>query len=239
MKSVFRLRILLLSLFVGGSLLAQKIDNDTTLIKRPRYFGLFFGTLQFTQADHFLYQAEPQIMIDDQVLQLKVEDAIQGGFFFTHPFLNRMEWDLGFGVFSFKRETKWMRVTAVSTGPTPMILSSQTWTNKKNLVVTELRSHFSYNLIQRDNYSILFGAGGWLASNTMKAAYNPGSVGVEGNITAYYRYNKKSYVQVHLSPGWMKNGYYINATIGICYQSQRTMRVHPSHYYVRTYDEND
>ncbi len=221
--------------------MAQQRDaGDTLLIKRPRYVGLFGGTLQLTQAEHFLYNEQHTLEIGTQVLQLKVGNAVQGGFFFTYPFLHKMEWDAGFGVFSFKRQTRLEDVTALSSaGPTPQIISSHSWNENKNLVVTELRSYFSYDLIQRDNYSFLIGAGGWLASQRMKAAFNPGSAGVEGNITAYYRYNKKSYVQIHLSPGWMRNGYYINATIAVCYQGERTMRAHPSHYYVRTYDQED
>jgi hypothetical protein len=46
-------------------------------------------------------------------------------------------------------------------------------------------------------------------------------------------------VQVHLSPGWMKNGYYINFGIAICYEGQRLMRAHPKHYYVRSYDPEE
>lgn len=239
MKVLFRFLLISLLIFVSSSLFAQRDASDTLLIKRPRYLGLFFGTLQYMQAEQFLVDRPHDLELGPEVIKLKVENAFQLGFFFTHPFLHKMEWDVGFGVFSFKRQKIWEDVTALSTSNTPYIVSSHTWIDNKNLTVTEVRSYWSYNFLQRDNYSILIGAGGWLASNRMEAAQNPGSYGVEGNITAYYRYNKKSHVQIHLSPGWMQNGYYINATIAICYQGERTMRVHPAHYYVRTYDPED
>jgi hypothetical protein len=239
MKSALRLSVIFLFLFFATGAMAQRDAGDTLLLKRPMYFGLFFGTLQNVEARHYLYEAPHSMVVGPEVIKLQVGNAVQAGFFFTHPFLHKMEWDIGFGVFSFQRQTTWEDYEAISTGISPHVVSSSTWIDNKKLVVTEVRSYFSYDLIQKENYSLLLGAGGWLASNTMKAAYNPGSVGVEGNITAYYNYNKKSYVQIHLSPGWMINGYYFNVTIGICYQGERTMRAHPKHYYVRTYDQED
>ncbi|HET6989985.1 MAG TPA: hypothetical protein VFJ43_01625 [Bacteroidia bacterium] len=239
MKFAPRLLILFLFVFSSEILSAQRDPGDTLLLKRPRYFGLFVGTLQNVEAAHYLYNEPHTMNLGTQVIKLQVGNAFQGGFFFTYPFLHKMEWDAGFGVFSFQRRTVYEDVTSISTGNDPHILSMHTWIDNKKLVVTDVRSYFSYDLVQRDDYSILFGAGGWLASNRMKTEYNPGSIGIEGNISAYYRYNNKSYVQVHFSPGWMRNGYYFNATIGICYQGERTMRAHPPHYYVRTYDRED
>ncbi len=239
MKSTFRLAVLFILIFSSANLFAQKRDaGDTLLIKRVRYLGLFVGTLQYMQ-ENVLYEHIHSIEIGPEVIKLQVGNAFQGGLFFTYPFLHKMEWDAGFGVFSFNRKKIWEDVTALSNGNDPHIVSSHTWIDNRKLIVTEVRSYFSYYLIQRDNYSFLIGAGGWLASNRMETYLNPGSIGVEGNITAYYRYNKKSCVQIHLSPGWMRNGYYFNATIGICYQGERTMRAHPPHYYVRTYDQED
>jgi hypothetical protein len=215
-------------------------QEDTTLIKRPQYFGIFVGRLQFVTPDHSLYESEPKPVVGiQQVLRLEVGDAMHAGIFFTYPFMRRMEWDAGFGVFSFQRQKIMAEVTNVTGGTNNTIVSMHTWINNKSLVVTEFRTHFSVILLQRDNYSILLGAGGWLASNRMESKLNPGSIGVEGNVTAYCRYHKNSFVQLHISPGVMRNGYYINATLGICYQTQKTMRARPKHYYVRTYDPEE
>ncbi|MDQ3108764.1 MAG: hypothetical protein M3R17_02625 [Bacteroidota bacterium] len=225
-------------LFITTAVSAQQ--DDTTLIKRPQYFGIFVGRLQFTAPDHYLFQAHPKATLGiQQVLKLTVGDAMHAGLFFTYPFMRRMEWDAGFGVFAFQRQKIIAEVTDVSTGPSNNIVSMHTWIDNRSLIVTEFRSHFSVILIQREKYSVLLGAGGWLASNRMESYLNPGSVGVEGNITAYYRYHKSSFVQLHVSPGIMRNGYYINATLGICYQNQKTMRARPKHYYVRTYDPEE
>jgi hypothetical protein len=232
--------ILFFFLFVAFDLAAQREGDDTLLIKRPQYIGVFIGRLQYTGAPHYLFESQPQAILGiTQVLKLRVDDAMHAGFFFTYPFLHRMEWDAGLGVFSFQRQKVFAEVTSLSTGYSNSIVSMHTWIDNKSLTVLEFRSHFSVQLIQRDNYSILLGAGGWLATQRMEPFLNPGSVGVEGNITAYYRYNKQSFVQIHLSPGVMRNGYYINATLGVCYQSMHTMRAHPKHYYVRTYDQEE
>lgn len=232
--------IFLILLLSSVDVFCQQEERDTSLIKRPQYFGIFVGRLQFTGADHYLYEAQPQAVLGiTQVLKLSVGDAMHAGIFFTYPFLRRMEWDAGFGVFSFRRQKVLAEVTNVSNGFSNSIVSMHTWIDNKSLVVTEFKSHFSINLIQRDNFSLLIGAGGWLASNSMKYYLNPGNVGVEANMTTYYRYNKNSFVQLHVSPGVMRNGYYVNVTLAACYQSQKTMRAHPKHYYVRTYDQED
>ncbi len=233
------LLFLILLLIFPAAVFAQE-GSDTTLIKRPQYFGIFIGRLQFTEASHYLYQGEPKAIIGvQQVIRLTVGDAMHAGLFFTYPFMKRMEWDAGFGVFSFRRQKVIAEVTNVSTGYSNSIVSMHTWIDNRNLVVTEFKSHFSIIITQRDNYSLLFGAGGWLASNSMESKLNPGSVGVEVNFTGYYRYHKNSFVQLHVSPGVMRNGYYINFTLAACYQTQKTMRAKPKHYYVRTYDQED
>lgn len=227
-------------LFILALHISAQDAQDTSLIKRPQYFGIFLGRLQFVEASQYLFETNVQPIVGiEQVLRLTVGDAMHAGIFFTYPFLRRMEWDAGFGVFSFKRQKVIAKVTNVSSDASNTILSMQSWIDNKNLVVAELRSHFSIIAAQRENYSILFGAGGWLAANNMQSELNPGNVGVEANITAYYRYHNKSFVQLHLSPGVMRNGYYINATIAVCYQSLKTMRPRPKHYYVRTYDAED
>lgn len=232
-------KIILFLLILPGTLIAQRDAGDTLLIKRPQYLGIFFGRLQYTGADHNLYDKNPVAIIGiEQVLNLTVSNALHGGIFFTYPFLHRMEWDMGLGVFSFKRHKVRAEVTNISP-TTGDIISMHTWNDNRSLVVCEFKSHFSIKLIDREKYSFLLGAGGWLASQRMEPYLNPGTVGVEGNITAYYCYNKKSFLQVHVSPGWMRNGYYINMTLGICYQGMRTMRAHPKHYYVRTYDQEE
>ncbi len=235
MKGVYFFLLVICGL-ISTNVIAQHDEGDTVLVKRAMYFGFFAGRLQFMEAEHFLYDQPHGMSLGPEVIKVQVGNAIQGGIFFTYPFLYKMEWDAGFGVFGFQRQTIWQDVSAISTTSPSSIISSSTWIDKKNLTVTEVRSHFSYNIIQRANFSLLIGAGGWLASNSMKAAFNPGSVGMEGNVTAYYLFNKKSFVQIHLSPGYMRNGYYLNMTLGICYQGQRTMRVHPKKYYVRTYE---
>ncbi len=230
---------IILLLIVPEAILAQE-GTDTTLIKRPQYFGIFIGRLQFAEANHYLFETQVQPVVGiQQVLKLTVGNATHAGIFFTYPFLRRMEWDAGLGVFSFKRQKEIAEVTEVSTNTSNSIVSMHTWIDNKSLVVAELRSHFSIIVTQRDNFSLLFGAGGWLAANNMQAELNPGSVGVEANITGYYRYHKNSFVQLHVSPGVMRNGYYINFTLAVCYQTQKTMRAKPKHYYVRTYDQED
>ncbi|CAN5157276.1 hypothetical protein BH09BAC5_BH09BAC5_26740 [soil metagenome] len=232
--------VILFIVFSSTSVFSQRDAGDTLLMKRPQYFGVFVGRLQYMAAPHYLYEAQPIAELGiSQVIQLKVEDAMHAGFFFTFPFLHRMEWDMGFGVFSFKRQKVIAEVTSISSGYSNSIISMHTWIDNRSLVVTEYKSHFSVVAIQHENYSLCFGAGGWLASQRMEAKLNPGSVGVEANITAYYHYNKSSFVQIHVSPGWMRNGYYINFTLGICYQNMKTMRAHPKHYYVRTYDQEE
>jgi hypothetical protein len=239
MKFQARFLIIFLFVFIATNLFAQRDAGDTLLLKRPRYFGLFIGTLQNVEAKHYLFEQNHAMFIGPEITKLQVGNAIQGGLFFTYPFLHKMDWEMGFGVFSFQRQTTWEDYTSISTGPDPHVISSHTWIDNKPIVVTEVRTHFSYDLILRDNYSLLLGAGGWIASNRMPSTFNPGSVGLEGNVTAYYRYNEKSFVQIHFSPGWMKNGYYFNVSIGICYQGERLMRAHPKHYYVRTYDQDE
>jgi hypothetical protein len=113
------------------------------------------------------------------------------------------------------------------------------WEDNRYLFVSEIKTHFSFQVVQRDNFGMLVGAGGWLAANRMPAYMNPGAIGVETNLTTYFRLHKKSFLQLHVSPGVCKTGYYINATVGICYQNQRTMRVRPKHYYVRTYEKDE
>lgn len=215
-------------------------DSDTTLIKRQQYFGIFIGRLQYTQASNYLFETDVKPMVGvQQVLKLTVGNAMHAGIFFTYPFQKRMEWDAGFGVFSFQRQKLIAEVTNVSSNTSNSIVSMHTWIDNKNLVVAKVRSHFSVIVSQRENYSLLFGAGGWLAANNMQSELNPGNIGIEANITAYYRYHKNSFVQMHLSPGVMRNGYYINFTLAVCYQNQKTMRARPKHYYVRTYDQED
>jgi hypothetical protein len=232
-------KIILLLLVIPGMLSAQRDAGDTLLIKRPQYLGIFIGRLQYAGPEHDLYRSDPVAILGiDQVLKLTVGNAIHGGIFFTYPFLHRMEWDMGFGVLSFERHKVRAKVTNISPS-TGDIISMHTWNDNKNLIVAEFRSHFSVIVSEREKYSFLVGAGGWLASQRMEPYLNPGSVGVEGNFTVYYNYNKKSFAQVHVSPGWMRNGYYVNVTLGICYQGMRTMRAHPKHYYVRTYDQEE
>ncbi len=236
MKSIISSLIFIFLFSFDG--FSQRDEGDTLLVQRPQYFGIFLGRLQFMEANHVLYQAEVQpVLGEKQVTRLTVGDAMHAGIFFTFPFLHRMEWDLGFGVFSFKRQKEYAEVTALSNNYSNTIVSMHTIIDNKNLVVTELKSHFSVQIIQRDNYGIYMGAGGWLASQLMEPKLNPGSLGLEANLTGYYRYGKSSFAQIHISPGVMRNGYYINFTLGICHQTMKTMRPHPKHYYVRTYDQ--
>ena len=239
MKLSRRLYFFLL-LFLSANLFAQRDAGDTLLVNRPRYFGIFIGRLQYAQALHSVYDATPlPFTSQPQIIKVDVGDAMQGGLFFTFPFLHRMEWEGGMGVFSFQRDRVMAEVTQVTPGYDPHILAYHTWHDHKNLTVAEFRSYFSVEIIRREDFAFLAGAGGWLATNSMPASLNPGSVGAEGDLTGYYQVHEKTFMQVHISPGWMKNGYYINFGIAICYQGQRMMRAHPKHYYVRTYDPNE
>jgi hypothetical protein len=240
MKLLKRLCFFLPLIFLTADLFAQRDAGDTLLVNRPRYFGIFLGRLQFSQAPHAIYDASPLPFTgQNQTIKVTVKDAFHGGLFFTFPFLHRMEWEGGFGVFSFQRDRVMAEVTQITPGSDPQVLAYHTWHDYKNLTVVEFRSYFSVELMRQENYAVLIGAGGWLATNSMPYSLNPGSVGVEGNVTGYYRIHEKSFVQIHLSPGWMRNGYYINFGIAICYEGQRMMRAHPKHYYVRTYDPNE
>jgi hypothetical protein len=239
MKLLKRLCILLFLLIANENLSAQRDPGDTLLIHRPKYFGIFFGRIQFAGAPHPIYDEVPQAYLGKQAIKVTVTDALHTGLFFTFPFLHRMEWDAGVGVFSFQRKTIWADVTRITPGYNPQVLDYHTWSDPKPITVMEFRSYFSCELIRTENYAVLAGGGGWLATQRMPSSLNPGSAGFEANFTGYYRFHKKSFVQIHLSPGWMKNGYYINFGLGICYEGQRLMRAHPKHYYVRTYDPEE
>src|ERR1041385_4340833 len=170
-------KIILLLLLFPAALFAQRDAGDTLLIKRPQYLGIFIGRLQYAGPDHYLYQKDPVAILGiDQVLKLTVGNAVHAGIFFTYPFLHRMEWDMGFGVFSFERHKVKAKVTDISP-TTGDIISMHTWNDNRNLVVAEFKSHFSVLLFEREKYSFLLGAGGWLASQRMETHLNPGSVG--------------------------------------------------------------
>ncbi len=193
----------LIIVFSTGHLFAQRDAGDTLLVHRPRYVGFFFGRIQYAQASHSLYDAAPSAYLGNQIIKVTVGDAYHGGMFFTFPFLHKMEWDLGAGVFSFARERVWAEVTQVTPGFDPHVVAYRTWHDPTRLTVAEFRSYFSCEVEQHDDYSILIGAGGWIATQTMVGSYSPGTVGLEGNVTGYYRFHNKTFVQMHLSAGWM------------------------------------
>lgn len=223
--------------FLPQEMVAQEIQ-DTTLVKRPQYFGVFVGGLMSLGPSKYIYESSPSPVIGlNQVTKLEIRNAIQAGIFFTYPFLRRMEWDAGVGVFNFNRERTLTEVTELSNDTPRAIASMHSWREDEIIIIWELKTHFSVLLVQHDNFSILAGAGGWLTAHRPEPWLNPGILGVEGNITAYCKLRRKSFLQLHVSPGVMKNGFYINATLGFCYQNQKTMRVRPKNYYVRTYDD--
>jgi hypothetical protein len=239
MKLLRRLYLFFMLIFYSGILFAQRDAGDTLLLQRPRYVGIFIGRIQFAGALSPIYDGVPNAYLGKQALKVTVGDALHAGLFFTFPFLHKMEWDLGAGVFSFNRQTVWADVTKITPGTDPQIVAYHTWTDPKKITVMEFRSYFSGELIRADDYAILAGGGGWIATQRMPGSFNPGSVGIEANFTGYYRVHEKTFMQVHLSPGWMKNGYYINFGIAICYEGHRLMRAHPKHYYVRSYDPEE
>lgn len=239
MKLLPRFCLLFVFSITAANLFAQRDPSDTLLIHRPRYVGIFIGRIQYAAALHAIYDEAPQAYLGKQTIKVTVGDAFHAGAFFTFPFLHRMEWDAGAGVFSFQRKTVWADVTKISNGYDPQVLAYHSWTDPKRITVMEFRSYFSCEITRTDEYAVLFGAGGWLATQRMPTNFSPGSVGIEANFTGYYRVHEKSYVQIHISPGWMKNGYYFNFGLAICYQGQRLMRAHPKHYYVRSYDQEE
>ncbi|MBI3512237.1 MAG: hypothetical protein HY064_16375 [Bacteroidetes bacterium] len=223
---------------------AQRDPGDTLIVKRPVWVGIYVGFLQYTQATPMLINRAPRPDLLPQTIRYGIGDAVHGGVFLTYPFLHKMQWEIGGGLSSFHRFNEIATVTSVSSGNQPVVLAYHTSVYHQYLTVGEFRSYFSGEVVMHDNFTLLLGAGGWVAGGKLNQTLsgmeaNPGTIGIELSVSAYYFLFRSSYVQVHINPGWMRNGYYINATVGLSVKGERTMRPHPKHYYVRTYEQDE
>jgi hypothetical protein len=234
--------ILFLSLFISSGLFSQKDPADTLLIKRQRFAGLFVGGLFFVPDPGYVTDHEPApvVGLGPQLVRMSMDNSWQGGFFFTFPFLYKMDWDLNFMVQGFIRTRYFTNVTSISNNSPPVITSYSKTIDHDFFVVSAFQTHFVYELFTHDRNQMTIGAGGWIGSGKLTADYDPGAGGAELCLNFYQQFgSNNNNFRLSICPGAMRLGPYINASIGYCVKGYRTMHAHPKHYYVRTYDYDE
>jgi hypothetical protein len=220
---------LLVLLYLSGPLLAR--EKDTTFINRPYYFGLTVGYSAFasyaTRGVPFEMDNLPRAHQDYEEFHNDRSIGVELSF----PFLRRWECEA-----DFERVVTrgWKQQCSYWVNPHTQPEEVNWSASSRNTLVNNLkiRSFFSYEILANRNFVLNAGAGGWYSSIAR--------IGAEAGVKCYWSANKNLAFQAGFYGGYTEaTKLYATVRCSVLLKGKRTYRVHPNHYYVRTYEEGE